>query len=106
MPLIRRQTLRANENVKISFMEHRLDQKSERSIALRDDLLNGADAIADYLGWHRRRVYYETREDRVKKTGFPAFKIGGVVTARRSRLEVWIRTLEGQVASRRQSQLR
>ena len=70
------------------------DRPADEGVALRDDLLNSADEIADFLGWPRQRVYNEARPERAKATGFPVFRIGGSVTARRSTLAVWIRGLE------------
>ena len=37
----------------------------------KDDLLNGAQEIADYLGWPARRVYYQ-----IEKGGLPVKRLG------------------------------
>jgi hypothetical protein len=57
--------------------------------ALSDDLLDGAERIAEYTGWPRRRVFYL-----LEKGLIPAFKIGNRWTARKSRLRQHIEELE------------
>lgn len=53
------------------------------------DILRGAAAIADYLGFDRRAVYHA-----VSKGSLPAFRIGDTVCARRSTLARWIEEQE------------
>ena len=50
-------------------------------IELSDDLLDGADAIGDFMGWPRRRVYYAA-----SRGGWPIFRDGIKLQARRSTL--------------------
>jgi hypothetical protein len=60
-----------------------------------DDLLHGADAIAEFLFGstdHRRRVYYYAT---AAKCRLPHFRIGSVVCARKSTLVEWISRQEG-----------
>lgn len=60
---------------------------------LRDDLLKGAQAIADHLGFDRREVYYMAEQ----KT-LPITKKGRLLYARRSELDASFsstRTQEG-----------
>jgi hypothetical protein len=56
---------------------------------LADDLLDGADEIADFMGWPRRRVYYLLENSLI-----PAFQIGTRWTARKSRLRKHVEELE------------
>jgi hypothetical protein len=52
------------------------------SVPLREDLLTGCAAIAEYLGWNERRVYY------VADKGYlPIKRIGNILTARKSELD-------------------
>jgi len=65
---------------------------------LGDDLLRGADAIAEFLFGdrrHRRKVYYLTGEARVR---LPHFRLGAIICARRSTLLRWIETREASGA--------
>jgi hypothetical protein len=57
--------------------------------ALSEDLLDGAERIAEYTGWPTRRVFYL-----LEKGLIPAFKIGNRWTARKSRLRRHIEDLE------------
>ena len=52
------------------------------SIPLSDDLLTGARAIADYLGWKPRRVYYAAEFDFL-----PIGRVGSILIARKSELQ-------------------
>lgn len=55
-----------------------------------DDLLRGADAIAEFLfgsASHRRKVYYYAGDARIR---MPHFRIGAVICARKSTLVDWI----------------
>ncbi|MBF0562324.1 MAG: DNA-binding protein [Alphaproteobacteria bacterium] len=54
------------------------------------DMLNGASAIAQFLGWTRRRLYYEAGSDRIRITRLPVFRIGATLSARKSSLLRWI----------------
>ena len=54
------------------------------------DLLDGADEIAAFTGWPRRRVFYL-----LEKKLIPGFKVGNRWTARKSRLKRYIEELEG-----------
>ena len=60
-----------------------------------DDLLRGADEIAEFVFGskrHRRKVYYLTGD---AKTRMPHFRIGSVLCARKSTLLAWIERQEG-----------
>ncbi len=56
---------------------------------LADDLLEGADEIAAYLGWNRRRVFYAAERKLI-----PIFRIGNRLSARKSSLRKRIEDLE------------
>ncbi len=56
-----------------------------------DDILKGANEIAEFTGIDRRSVYYA-----IKKGRLPTFKIGAGVFARRSTLTAWISAQENQ----------
>lgn len=76
-----------------------ISQQSDRSSVLADDLLIGATAIAEALGWrsasgkwNRRRVYHVA-----SKGTLPIRRIEGLgLCARRSALERFFRELEGR----------
>ncbi len=57
--------------------------------SLSADLLRGADAIAEYLGFPRRSVYHA-----VARGHLPSFRVGETVCARRSTLTAWIEKQE------------
>jgi hypothetical protein len=58
------------------------------AVAIRDDRLDGAEAIASYLGWTARRVTYM----REKNTSCPIRKLPGLgLYAFKSELEAWLR---------------
>jgi excisionase family DNA binding protein len=57
------------------------------------DLLRGADAIAEFLGFPRRAIYHA-----VAKNHLPSFRIGETVCARKSTLTAWIAEQERKVA--------
>ncbi len=59
----------------------------EQSLA--GDLLSGAEAIAEYLGWPTRRTFYAC-----EKRQIPAFKIGSKWCARKSTLLDYVAKLE------------
>ena len=70
-----------------------IDAGSPATIA--DDLLRGADEIAQFVFGskrHRRKVYYLTGD---AKTRMPHFRIGSVLCARKSTLLAWIERQEG-----------
>ena len=63
---------------------------------LGNDLLRGADAIAEFLFGDprlRRKVYYLTSEGRVQ---LPHFRLGTTICARRSTLLRWIEAAEAR----------
>lgn len=49
---------------------------------LSDDLLTGAKAIADFIGWNTRRVYHAADHGYL-----PISRIGALLIARKSELE-------------------
>jgi len=51
-------------------------------MSLKDDLVSGAEAIAEYCNVPPRRVYAWAQRDDV-----PVFAVGGVLYARRTELE-------------------
>ena len=61
---------------------------------LSDDMLNGADNIAAFLGQPVRRVYYL-----LERKQLPAFKLGTSWHARRSTLLRFIAKKEGATAA-------
>ena len=59
---------------------------------LGDDLLRGADAIAEFLFGdprHRRKIYHLAQTSRI-----PVFRLGSTLCARRTRLVAWIEEQE------------
>jgi hypothetical protein len=65
-------------------------QIAATSPILADDLLRGADAIAEYMfgsARHRRKVYYLSTD---AKSRLPVFRMGSVICARKSTLNDWI----------------
>ena len=56
---------------------------------IKDDLLRGANAIADELGWTRRQVY-----DAHARRDLPTFLLGSIIHARRSTLRKYFEDLE------------
>ncbi|MBB6013509.1 excisionase family DNA binding protein [Aquamicrobium lusatiense] len=68
-----------------------MEASNDNSLAA--DLLRGAEAIADYLGFPRRAVYHS-----VAKGHLPHFKIGETICARRSTLTAWIAQQEKKAA--------
>ena len=63
---------------------------------LADDLLDGADAIANFLGpgWNPRRVYHAASNH-----WFPIFRVGNRLTARKSKLRQRVEELERDAVS-------
>ena len=73
---------------------HKSPQTTQQELA--DDLLRGADAIAEFLFGdrsHRRKVYYLAECSRI-----PIFRLGAVLHARRSVLLNWITGQENRSA--------
>lgn len=67
-----------------------LDQSTTRSLS--DDLLKGADRIAEFLLGspnERRKIYHLAEHSRL-----PVFRLGAVLCARRSTLMSWIEQQE------------
>ena len=63
---------------------------------LADDLLRGADAIAEFMFGstsERRKVYYLANTG--KRNSLPVFRMGSVLCARKSSLIQWIEAQEG-----------
>ncbi len=63
-------------------------------LRLSEDLMSGADAIAEFMfgdssETNKRRVYHAK-----DKLGAPMFKLGGTVCARRSTILAWIESQE------------
>lgn len=58
---------------------------------LKDDLLRGAKAIADFTGEDQRRIFYM-----LEKGQIPGFKLGGRWNARKSTLVKHIEKLEAE----------
>ena len=56
---------------------------------LADDLLEGADDIAAFMGWNRRRVFYAAERKMI-----PIFRFGGRLCARKSTLRRHVEELE------------
>jgi excisionase family DNA binding protein len=59
------------------------------AVKLADDLLDGADEIARFTGWSKRRVFYLLERKQI-----PAFKVGNKWCARGSTLTEYIAKLE------------
>ncbi len=53
------------------------------------DLLMGANSIADFLGITRRQAYRLVYDGII-----PSFKLGGTVAARKSSLSAWLQQAE------------
>jgi hypothetical protein len=63
---------------------------------LADDLLRGADEIAEFVfgsAKHRRKIYYYATD---AKARMPVFRIGAIICARKSTLLEWIERQEGK----------
>ena len=59
---------------------------------LADDLLTGARAIAEYLGWPERRVYHVAEKTAKEGTGAPIRNVPGAgLCALKSRLDAYFR---------------
>lgn|SRR5688572_30189851 len=59
--------------------------QAPRSYDLADDLLEGADEIAEFGDWSRRQVYHLAQTRRL-----PVFRLGSTLCARKSRIVTWI----------------
>jgi hypothetical protein len=57
------------------------------------DILRGAAAIADHLGFPRRIVYHLAANDNL-----PIFKLGATICARKTTLESWLTAKEAGAA--------
>lgn len=71
-------------------------QPLNSSPVLADDLLHGADAIAEFVFGnvrHRRKVYYLATAAKIRR--LPVFRMGSVLCARKSKLIEWIEKQEG-----------
>jgi hypothetical protein len=55
------------------------------------DMLHGVKAIANHLSLNYRKTYHL-----IEKGGLPAFKIAGVVCARKSSLSRWLSDCEAK----------
>jgi hypothetical protein len=67
----------------------------ELCLPLADDLLRGADAIAEFIfgsAKHRRKIYYYASDAKIR---MPHFRIGSVICARKSTLLAWVEQQEG-----------
>ncbi len=67
---------------------------NEKSYELADDLLRGADEIAEFIFGNkagRRKIYYLAECTRI-----PVFRLGSMLCARRSVLERWIASQESR----------
>jgi hypothetical protein len=56
---------------------------------IRDDLLEGAEAIAAFLGFKRRQIFHLVKEHRL-----PVFRLGQKICARKSTLLAHLAKLE------------
>jgi hypothetical protein len=78
-------------------MELQQHTSNEPQMPLADDLLRGADAIAEFIFGaraSRRKVYYLAETSHL-----PVFRLGSVLCARRSVLMRWISGQESRVRS-------
>lgn len=55
------------------------------NLPLSEDILRGAAAIADFLGFDRRSIYHLAA-----KGHLPTFRIGEILCGRRTTLTTWI----------------
>lgn len=72
--------------------------KGNATPTISDDLLRGADEIAEFVFGdrrHRRKIYYLTSN---AKRCIPYFKLGSVTCARKSSLLRWVEEQEGHRA--------
>jgi hypothetical protein len=81
-------------------MNSTTESKPRQSEELADDLLRGADAIAEFIfgaRGSRRKIYYLAESSHL-----PVFRLGAVLCARRSVLLRWIAGQESRVCSPRE----
>lgn len=64
-------------------------QPENDSMPLAKDILRGAAAIAEFMGFPRRAIYHMASNG-----SLPVFRMGDIVCARRSTLTAWIRAQE------------
>ncbi|MBT4905934.1 MAG: hypothetical protein HOL07_00870 [Rhodospirillaceae bacterium] len=62
---------------------------------LADDILCGADAIADYMGVPRRMIYHLAHASQL-----PIFRLGAKICARKSQLVAFVEKQENRNAQR------
>lgn len=62
-----------------------LTAPSAAPLQLADDLLQGADSIASYMGLSRRQAYHLVAAGRI-----PTFRMGATICARKSTILNWI----------------
>ena len=72
-----------------------LGSAARDDVDLADDLLEGAEAIAAFLGKDARQIYHM-----VTKRQIPAFKLGAVLHARRSTLKQFFADREAAAVQR------
>ena len=78
-------------------MKHFINTTGAEAATIGDDLLHGAEAIAVFVFGnvrHRRKVYYDASD---AKVGMPIFRIGNVISARKSELIEWIEVQEREL---------
>ncbi|CBS87017.1 hypothetical protein [Azospirillum lipoferum] len=61
---------------------------------LADDILQGADSIAKFMGVTRRQAYHFVADGRI-----PTFRIGAIICARKSTILNWIADQERHATS-------
>jgi hypothetical protein len=71
-------------------------QTANLNVPLAEDILRGAAAIADFMGFERRVIYHLA-----SKGALPVFRMGDVICARRSTLFTWI--VQQEAASRKEA---
>lgn len=74
-----------------SVISHGVDGRRAGNIA--DDMLQGADAIAAFMGLSPRQVYHQQKR-------LPVFNIGSMLCARRSTLLAWVEEQEKKAAAK------
>lgn len=78
-----------------------MDQPQPDANVFSDDLLRGADAIAEFIFGDRggrRKIYYLAETSRL-----PVFRLGSVLCARRSVLLDWVTSQERRVREQKKS---
>ena len=79
-------------------MNQHLPPPSENETSLADDLLYGADEIAEFI-WKDRKLRTRVYRMQAKDNGFPVFKPNvhsGPICARRSKILEWIELQESK----------